>query len=320
MEDYTSRIYTLKDIQNFIATKAEETTYLEFKAAGGLSTMPSVKDEITRDVSSFANSDGGLIIYGLMEANHIADSLDFVDGKVYTKEWLEQIIGRIQRKIQGVAIYPIRVNNNFKKSIYVVEIPRSVDAPHRAADGKFYRRSNFVRTIMEEYEIRDMYSRTIKTELEILEPKVNSRGESYSQGTLDKYQVSMDIEIQNIGKAIEKMYKVEVIVPTHLVNTTGLIYTTPFFSKFSRTEGDYGIYTFPHQSELYQSEIFAVPSANFFMTQQTFNLLQTLPIIIKLYFSGGQREKNLYLTENLKHKPKSGGIEHDLKEECFMKE
>jgi len=87
--------------------------------------------EIVKDVSSFANSAGGMIIYGIKELNHVADSFTFIDGNIYTKEWIEQVIqSGIQRKIEGLKIFPVRFDDNIEKSIYVIKIPESFSAPH----------------------------------------------------------------------------------------------------------------------------------------------------------------------------------------------
>ena len=80
--------YTEKDIISLIKNKAEESINLDFKSSDSLGSEPSKKKELSKDVSSFANSDGGIIIYGIEENNHVAESLSFVDGNTYTKEWI----------------------------------------------------------------------------------------------------------------------------------------------------------------------------------------------------------------------------------------
>ena len=80
--------YSEEDIHNLIESKIEESIHLDFKASGALGTSSSQKKEIAKDVSSFANSDGGIIIYGIKEQNHVADSISFVDGTQYTKEMI----------------------------------------------------------------------------------------------------------------------------------------------------------------------------------------------------------------------------------------
>ena len=86
---YDKDDYTTEDILSLITNEVEESIYLDFKECRALDKSDSVKRDISKDVSSFANSDGGMIIYGIKEENHKASSLSFIDGNVYTKEWLE---------------------------------------------------------------------------------------------------------------------------------------------------------------------------------------------------------------------------------------
>lgn len=141
---------------------------LYFKAAGALSKDDKKKAEIAKDVSAFANSDGGIILYGIEEQEHKAHALSYIDGNTYTKEWLEQVIqDNIQRRIEGLKIFPIRDNEDITKSIYIVKIPRSSNTPHMSADKCYYKRNNFRSVKMEEYEVRDLFYRESTPNLKI---------------------------------------------------------------------------------------------------------------------------------------------------------
>ena len=64
--------YSEADITALIHGKAEESIHLDFKAAESLGDSNPKKNEIAKDVSAFANSDGGIIIYGISEQDHRA--------------------------------------------------------------------------------------------------------------------------------------------------------------------------------------------------------------------------------------------------------
>src|SRR4051812_220370 len=94
MYDLT-KVYTWNDVDDLIKAKVEESPYLELKAGPALYNGKSdddIKNEITKDVSALANSDGGLLIYGVKEKKNVADSFDYVDGNKMSKEKLQQII------------------------------------------------------------------------------------------------------------------------------------------------------------------------------------------------------------------------------------
>lgn len=154
-------IWDQAHIEQLILQGVEENLTLDYKAAGALSKNDSKKSEITKDVSAMANSTGGIIIYGIAEDKtnrHLPGAIDPVDRNQFPKEWLEQIIGNIRPKIDGLVIHPISINNNPNDVVYVVEIPQSYTA-HQAHDKRYYKRYNFESVAMEDYEIRDIMGR-----------------------------------------------------------------------------------------------------------------------------------------------------------------
>lgn len=168
MDFFEKTEYSIDDITALIDNEAEESVHLDFKAAGSLSKDDKKKAEIAKDVSAFANSNGGIIVYGIEERDHKAYALSYIDGNTYTKEWLEQVIqDNIQRRIEGLEIFPIRENGDITKSIYIVKIPRSSNTPHMSADKCYYKRNNFRSVKMEEYEVRDLFYREATPNLTI---------------------------------------------------------------------------------------------------------------------------------------------------------
>lgn len=167
--------WTLDNINEYIINKIEENLNLDYKAASSLEKVDKKTNEVSKDISAFANSDGGTIIYGIKEDKenkHLPGELDPINRDLITKEWLEQIIqGKIRPRIEGIIITPIEVNNCVKDVVYVVDIPKSNTA-HQADDKKYYKRFNFNSEPMYDYEIRDILNRSknpvIDLEFEIL--------------------------------------------------------------------------------------------------------------------------------------------------------
>lgn len=152
--------YTIEYLRGLIENQMEEDTHLEYKSAGALAKQNDKTSEISKDVSAMANSDGGILIYGIAEDEnnrHLPKEIEPINRKDFSKEWLAQIIQeKIQPRIDGVQIFPIALNN--EEIIYVVEIPKSSTA-HQAADKKYYKRFNSISTAMYDYEIRDILNR-----------------------------------------------------------------------------------------------------------------------------------------------------------------
>ncbi len=155
------------DLDSLIHNRVQENIGLDYKRCDSLANTEPKKKEISKDVSAFANSAGGIIVYGIIENGHLPDAIDEgFDPSVTSKEWLEQVINSsIQQRIDGIIINPIEIS--IDKVAYVVYIPQSLRAPHQAIDKKFYKRYNFQSIAMEGYEIRDVSRRNDSPNLKL---------------------------------------------------------------------------------------------------------------------------------------------------------
>lgn len=82
--------WNIERIRQLIDDGVEESLSLEYKGGGALSKNDEVIREITRDVSAFANSSGGTIIYGVAEFSdkakeHLPERIDPIDRLHFTK-------------------------------------------------------------------------------------------------------------------------------------------------------------------------------------------------------------------------------------------
>ena len=146
------------DLQSLIDTPVQESISLDYKQCDALAKTDKKKNEVSKDVSAFANSAGGTIVYGIIEKEHLPERIDSgYDPADISREWLEQVINsRVQRRIDGVRITAVELTKSHPGRLaYVVNVPQSFRAPHQAADNKFYKRFNFESVPMEEYEVRD---------------------------------------------------------------------------------------------------------------------------------------------------------------------
>jgi hypothetical protein len=105
-----------------------------------------VLDELAKQLSAFANTGPGQIIYGLTNAGTVDDGgvSRSIRGNQSTKEWLEDVIPTLTDfEIVGFNVYepPKSVASSLApdKSIYVVDVPLSDRAPHQSKrDLKYY--------------------------------------------------------------------------------------------------------------------------------------------------------------------------------------
>lgn len=178
---------TLAEIQALVDSQESESLHLEFKSSTALTN--GKHDEISKDISAFANSDGGLIIYGIVEASHVAQHIDegLSNDKRNHKEWLEnKVTSNVSPKLPGLRISEIELENgNF---IYAMSVPASDRGPHQDRPShRYYKRHNFKCEPMEDYEIRDVRNR-----VKVLPPLLSVR--------IDVVQGSMlQFCVENIG-------------------------------------------------------------------------------------------------------------------------
>jgi hypothetical protein len=157
---------TRADLEALWTGNIKESISLEYKASPAVDKKDNTKKlEIARDVSAFANADGGQIIYGMTESDHEPAGLDEgVDAKLYPEIWFEQVLQQhITPPIAGIRIRHIPLTK--PKVAVVIEVPATKGDPHQTSDGRYYRRHNFNRLIMEHYEVRDSMRRATDPDL-----------------------------------------------------------------------------------------------------------------------------------------------------------
>jgi hypothetical protein len=278
--------YTFEDIQSLISNEAEESIYLEFKESRSLDKSDPKKNDIAKDISSFANSDGGIIIYGIGEQDHKARTLSFIDGDIYTKEWMEQVINSgIQRRITDLQIFPLRGDGDISKTIYVIKIQKSFDAPHLSKDKRFYKRSNFMSIPMEEYEIRQLYGRKVRSKLTIY----NWYSQIKIEEDFENISLTISVLISNDGDICEELYKLNVILDNyneHLNLTWSTLQQKSDYTVLENnrvkisTKGEMAI--FPLETVTASRFNIKIPLVN------VVEALRDLKIEIRLYYSNGE--------------------------------
>lgn len=137
-----------------------ETLRLDFKQSKIFNeSRERVIDNLTREVSAFANTEGGTIVIGIVERRdgkvRVADSIDEgVDIQNHNPEWLQQIIeSNVSPYISGIRVKPIFLDSIKRQCAYVITVPSGTTA-YQAFDKRYYGRSEYESKPLPDHEIR----------------------------------------------------------------------------------------------------------------------------------------------------------------------
>jgi hypothetical protein len=148
------------DLRELISNQVAEGKNIEYKSILSVNTEEDKKEFLT-DVSSFANTAGGHIIYGMTEDKGIPLDLVGMNISDPDKEKLriEEIIRNgILPRIAGVSIHIVQLEN--QNSAIVIFIPKSWSAPHVVTykkSSRFFARHSSGKYQLDVQEIRQAF-------------------------------------------------------------------------------------------------------------------------------------------------------------------
>ncbi|MCH8086691.1 MAG: ATP-binding protein, partial [Chloroflexi bacterium] len=134
------KLETLKDIENLIDSQIEEGLTLDYKEQ--LSKKNKTNKEIAKDIASFASAEGGTLIYGIKSRDRLPVEILWLEGNGIEERIQNVITTLIQPNINDVEILSVRNPENELQSIYVVQVPKSPDAPHMVQSIYYKRRGS----------------------------------------------------------------------------------------------------------------------------------------------------------------------------------
>jgi len=211
---------TLEELEKLIEDGIEENMNLEYKSAEALKDVK----EISKDVSAMANSDGGIIIYGVKEFDdkerkHKPEKISPINRLDFSKERLEHLIkDNISPKLDTLRIHPIPISET--EVVYVVEIPQSFTAHQNTKDHRYYRRYNFESVPMLDYEIKDIMNRSKNPIIDLdFEFSKELRFRKFSDGTSgDVDTINLKIYLVNSGIVMARYINYYLMLPYEILD------------------------------------------------------------------------------------------------------
>lgn len=172
LPSFLENIKTYDDLNDLILKKFEENYFLEYKSG---EELVQNKKEVGKDISAFANTEGGVIIYGIKtkkeKGSEIPVKIDGVDTLKCNKETLENLIlSQMHPRLNNFKILQIKVNKS--RDVFLVQIPESFNCPHMFMGQsknsfRYFKRYNFQSVPMNDSEVRACLNKIEKTKITI---------------------------------------------------------------------------------------------------------------------------------------------------------
>lgn len=151
---FDAKNITKDDLQSLIDNQVLENKELEYKdysfAGGKLALDEKQKHTFMKEISAFANTNGGVLVIGIQEdENRLPVKLNGVGmGLKDFDNWLSSfkqlVLSRIRPHLHGIDCVPIEIDNG--NIAIVISVPKSYARPHSFWDGNkdefFMRHSN----------------------------------------------------------------------------------------------------------------------------------------------------------------------------------
>ena len=153
---------TLRDLEVLVQNSVAEGKSIEFKLKLPGNT-DGEKKEFLADVSSFANTLGGDLFYGIREEKGVAKKIEGIDS-VNMDEEIRKYDNLIRDGIEPrvhATIHSVKVNN--EKVILVIHVNKSWVGPHRVifkGHDKFYARNSAGKYPLDTTELREAFTLT----------------------------------------------------------------------------------------------------------------------------------------------------------------
>jgi predicted HTH transcriptional regulator len=131
---------------------------LDYKGSKSLDRrIPKAAAEVCKDVSAFANSAGGTLVYGMTEKNRIPTGFDDgIDPDQVSIEWVQQCVyGEVQPRIEGLSVHGLEIRAG--RFPYIAHVSQGRTA--HMSDGRYCKRHDGQSVAMEDYEVRDTMRR-----------------------------------------------------------------------------------------------------------------------------------------------------------------
>ena len=260
-------------------------------------------DGLCKTIAAMANAIGGEIFIGLeIEKSKFISWEEKPDGFPTKSIFINLIQEQIQPSIPSIKI------EEWESGFYI-SVPNSPQKPHISANYKYYKRVLSKNQVLEEFEIRQLYQNTAKSNLKIVNISRLQGIPLMNSGQFEEMKFYPQIHIQNIGQRIEQHYKLEISLPSTLVDEN----FTVLHKYLKGYDLNQNIYSIPATEPLFQMESKTLIELVLKVNASNYSTFLNSSIFLKLYFTEGIHEQDYRLTDWFHYKGKLPQLESFVK-------
>jgi hypothetical protein len=193
-----------ESIEEFVRESRDEDLLLEFKTVNSSDLSHSDdKKNLARCLSGFANSAGGLIVWGVADEKSCATEIREIDQLSSFKMKLEEHSSSwISPPPDGV-LHKVITMSGPDKGCAVTFVPESDSVPHMYnSEHRYYKRNGNRFLPMEHYEVADMFGRRKRPKLEFFYRIHSAELVKVPAGPTVRCEIA--VGLRNIGKGSAK--------------------------------------------------------------------------------------------------------------------
>ena len=234
MTTFHDRDYWQVELKRLLDIQEPESLHLDYKdkrsiipprrGGQGIDKQKRAED-VSKDISSFLNSDGGVLIYGVPETTDpsstggapipLAQSTDigFTPEDKVDKETIENLITSGIQPIPKATLFQIAEVDHLARNIFVVEVKPGIGDVWQAKDKRYYERFHYKAEPMDHYRIEMVKARMVGPNLS-LAFGFNDRWEREISD--DAHEVTIFVGIRNDSTSVAEAALIELGVAGNL--------------------------------------------------------------------------------------------------------
>jgi hypothetical protein len=185
-----NRSWTETEVKALIGQS--ESIRREFKAGMLFGREPESKwrDVLSKEVSAFANTEGGELILGIQEDKSnpgVASGIDGVPTTVSRERLKDLIQGNLSPHLPGIGLQRVKLSEPPDRVVFVIQIPQGTTA-YQARDRLYYGRSEFNVEALPDHEVRLRMMRRQVAQVDVRSVEWTCRTEQRSQHCINQVQ------------------------------------------------------------------------------------------------------------------------------------